>query len=46
MLARATLKKLEESGPGAKVSRHEVARVMGQLQETAASGASMLQATA
>ena len=45
MLARAALKVLEESGPGAKVSRLEVARLMGQLQATLASGASMLQAT-
>ncbi len=46
MLARAALKVLEENGPGAKVSRLEVARLMGQLQTTLASGASMLQATA
>lgn len=46
MLARAALKVLDESGPGAKVSRLEVARLMGHLQATLASGASMLQATA
>jgi len=46
MLARAALKVLENDGPGAKVSRLEVARLMGQLQATLASGASMLQATA
>ncbi len=46
MLARAALKVLENDGPGAKVSRLEVARLMGQLQTTLASGASMLQATA
>lgn len=46
MLARAALKVLDENGPGAKVSRLEVARLMGQLQTTLASGASMLQATA
>jgi farnesyl-diphosphate farnesyltransferase len=45
MLARAALKVLDESGPGAKVSRLEVARLMGQLQTTLASGASMLHAT-
>lgn len=46
MLARAALRVLEENGPGAKVSRLEVARIMGQLQTTLQSGASMLQATA
>jgi farnesyl-diphosphate farnesyltransferase len=46
MLARAALRVLEENGPGAKVSRLEVAKLMGQLQATLASGASMLQATA
>jgi farnesyl-diphosphate farnesyltransferase len=46
MLARAALKVLDENGPGAKVSRLEVARLMGRLQATLASGASMLQATA
>ncbi len=46
MLARAALKEIEENGPGAKVSRLEVARLMGHLQATLASGASMLQATA
>lgn len=45
MLARAALKVLEENGAGAKVSRLEVARLMGQLQATLASGGSMLQAT-
>ena len=44
--ARAALKVLEENGPGAKVSRLEVAKLMSQLQVTLASGASMLQATA
>lgn len=46
MLARAALKVLEESGPGAKVSRLEVARLVAELQATLASGASMLRATA
>src|SRR5581483_3440663 len=40
MLARAALRVLDENGPGAKVSRLEVARLMGQLQATLASGAS------
>jgi farnesyl-diphosphate farnesyltransferase len=46
MLARAALRVLDENGPGAKVSRLEVARLMGELQATLASGASMLRATA
>jgi farnesyl-diphosphate farnesyltransferase len=46
MLARAALKALEEQGPGAKVPRTEVARLMGVLDTTLASGQSLEQATA
>lgn len=46
MLARAALKVLEEQGPGAKVPRTEVARLMGVLQDSLATGASMARATA
>jgi farnesyl-diphosphate farnesyltransferase len=46
MLARAALKALEEKGPGAKVPRDEVARLLGVLDTTLSSGASIRQATA
>lgn len=46
MLARAALKALEEKGPGAKVPRTEVVRLMGVLDTTLSSGASLQQATA
>ena len=46
MLARAALKALEEKGPGAKVPRTEVARLMGVLDTTLATGAPLQQATA
>ena len=46
MLARAALRVLEESGPGAKVSRLEVAKLMGKLQIAIEKGTPMLQATA
>jgi farnesyl-diphosphate farnesyltransferase len=46
MLARAALRALEEQGPGAKVPRTEVARLMGVLDATLSSGAPLKQATA
>lgn len=46
MLARAALKALEAGGPGTKVSRQEVARLLGELTSTLETGASMLRATA
>ncbi len=46
MLARASLKVLDAQGPGAKVSRLEVVRLMGELRASLASGASMLEVTA
>lgn len=46
MLARAALRVLEESGPGAKVSRLEVAKLLGKLQIAIEQGTPMLQATA
>jgi farnesyl-diphosphate farnesyltransferase len=46
MLARAALKALATGGPGTKVSRQEVARLLGELTSTLETGASMLQATA
>lgn len=46
MLARAALKALEVGGPGTKVSRQEVARLLGELTSTLETGASMLRATA
>lgn len=46
MLARAALKALEAGGPGTKVSRQEVARLLGELTSTIETGASMLRATA
>jgi hypothetical protein len=46
MLARAALRALEEKGPGAKVPRTEVARLMGVLDTTLETGAPLQQATA
>lgn len=46
MLARAALRALEEQGPGAKVPRTEVARLLGVLDTTLSSGAPLQQATA
>lgn len=42
LLARATLDRVEAQGPGAKIERHEVARMMGELQGNLDSGAPAL----
>lgn len=46
LLARAALASLEENGPGAKVPRLEVMRLMGKLQRDLAANTPMQQATA
>jgi farnesyl-diphosphate farnesyltransferase len=46
LLARAALDSLEENGPGAKVSRLEVMRLMGKLQSDLAANKPMQLATA
>lgn len=44
LLARASLRRLETSGPGSKISRNEVALLMGQLQVDLDSGAPVVTA--